>query len=127
MAHVPLPYKAGHQRQSRQAWHHNGKSRHERGYGSAWDKQRLAILERDQYLCQACLSQGRITSKGSIGEDGKPVHLHVDHKTPKAKGGTDAPDNLQTLCGPCHEAKTAEDQGHRQRARIGSDGWPEGA
>lgn len=33
------------------------------------------------------------------------VVLHVDHKVPKAWGGTDDPDNLQALCAECNEGK----------------------
>jgi hypothetical protein len=31
---------------------------------------------------------------------------HVDHITPKARGGSDLLDNLQTLCATCHQRKT---------------------
>ncbi|MCO7226001.1 HNH endonuclease [Pleionea sp. CnH1-48] len=33
----------------------------------------------------------------------------VDHITPKSRGGTDEPDNLQSLCYPCHDYKTARE------------------
>ncbi|EPV8645389.1 MULTISPECIES: HNH endonuclease [Klebsiella pneumoniae complex] len=35
--------------------HQQGKSRHERGYGSQWDIRRARILKRDNHLCQNCL------------------------------------------------------------------------
>lgn len=76
------------------------KSRHERGYGTAWDKLRKRIMERDNYLCQPCKAKGRITGAKA-----------VDHIEPKAKGGTDDPNNLQAICGPCHDDKTIEDRG----------------
>lgn len=70
-------------------------SRHERGYGSAWDRLRARILKRDAGICQPCLQDG---------------HVHqgteVDHKIPKAQGGTDDEDNLQTICHERHKAKT---------------------
>lgn len=88
-------------------------SRHARGYGTAWDKTRKHILERDKYLCQPCLKQQRVK-----------VANQVDHIKPKAKGGTDAEDNLQAICAPCHEAKTLTDQGGRPKVTIGADGWP---
>lgn len=88
-------------------------SRHSRGYGTAWDKLRAFILQRDKYLCQACLKQGR-AKQGN----------HVDHITPKAKGGTDDAANLQVLCEPCHTAKTAAENGARPKLQIGADGWP---
>lgn len=95
-------------------WHRA--SRHERGYGTAWDKLRLVILRRDAYLCQPCLAQGRPTPA-----------TEVDHVTPKAKGGTDDEDNLQAICSECHREKStreaAEAQG-RRKVQIGLDGWP---
>ena len=90
-------------------------SRHARGYGTAWDRLRLTILKRDRHLCQPCNANGRTSAATS-----------VDHITPKAKGGTDDPTNLQSICSECREAKDAADRGRplRPRRRIGSDGWP---
>ena len=88
-------------------------SRHERGYGNAWDKLRKLVLQRDKHLCQPCLAKRRVTPA-----------TQVDHITPKAKGGTDDLDNLQGICGPCHEAKTTIESGGRVRKAIGLDGWP---
>ena len=99
---------------TKQSWDHGGKSRHERGYGTAWDKLRETILERDKHLCQPCIRKG----------NGPRVARQVDHIKPKAKGGTDAPDNLQAICGPCHRDKTACDNGRRPKPMIGGDGWP---
>ena len=93
-------------------WEGQG-SRHERGYGSDWVKLRRSILERDGHLCRACLSEGRPTEA-----------TDVDHIRPKAKGGTDNPDNLQSLCGPCHRIKTRADT--RRGVSVGLDGWPTG-
>lgn len=76
-------------------------SRHERGYGSAWDKRRERILRRDCGLCQECLRNGVVTSVGD-----KPYSAFCDHIVPKAEGGTDDDANLQTLCRSCHTAKT---------------------
>lgn len=90
-------------------------SRHARGYGTAWDKLRLRILNRDCHLCQQCKRAGRIQAGN-----------HVDHIKPKAQGGSDDEGNLETLCRPCHEAKTAAENGRplRRQATIGLDGWP---
>lgn len=85
----------------------------ERGYGWAWQKLRLRILERDGGRCVLCARKGRDV-----------VARHVDHIKPKAKGGTDAESNLQSLCVACHEAKTLVDAGSRPRPVIGADGWP---
>ena len=70
-------------------------SRHERGYGTAWDKRRLRILKRDAGICQACLRDG-VVHQGT----------EVDHIVPKARGGTDDDENLQTICREAHRAKT---------------------
>ena len=94
-------------------WAHDRRSRHERGYGSKWDKLRAEILERDKHLCQMCKAKGRVR-----------VGNQCDHKTPKAKGGTDHPSNLWTLCLPCHREKTDRDAGRKVKRRFGSDGWP---
>lgn len=94
-------------------------SRHERGYGSSWDKLRIIVLRRDKGLCQPCLTRNRTE-----------LATQVDHVLPKAKGGTDDFDNLQAICGPCHDEKTkaenAEAQGrtYRPKQAIGEDGWP---
>lgn len=54
----------------------------------------------------------------------------VDHITPKAKGGTDADDNLEAICGPCHDAKSMQEANADQsllraegKPAIGLDGW----
>lgn len=102
---------------TRKPWHHDGRSRHERGYGSAWVKLRERILKRDDYLCQPCQREGRITTA-----------TQVDHITPKAKGGGDEDGNLQGICATCHltksEREAAEAQGRKPKRQIGPDGWP---
>lgn len=71
-------------------------NRHKRGYGSAWDKLRKTVLERDAHLCQEC-SKIEVVCNGT----------HVDHIKPKSKGGNDELSNLQTLCVDHHKSKTA--------------------
>jgi len=61
-----------------------------RGYGPSWRKIRASHLSIEP-TCRRC------------GKPGK----HVDHITPKRRGGTNDPGNLQTLCAACHGAKTA--------------------
>jgi 5-methylcytosine-specific restriction protein A len=73
-------------------------TRHQRGYGTEWDKRRARILARDCGICQACLAAG---------------HVHqgteVDHIVPKAEGGTESDDNLQTICKAAHRVKTQQE------------------
>jgi 5-methylcytosine-specific restriction protein A len=73
--------------------------RHIRGYGTQWDKLRPYILARDDYLCQVCSKQDRTTPASE-----------VDHIIPKADGGTDDEDNLQSICIDCHKAKTLQER-----------------
>lgn len=82
-------------------------TRHQRGYGTAWDKLRAQVIERDDGLCQPCEHKQLITL-GSA----------VDHITPKAEGGTDDLTNLQCICRACHLAKTAD-----EAKRGVSKGW----
>jgi len=53
------------------------------------------VLERDNWKCRRCGEEYRV--------------LEVHHIIPKAKGGSDDPDNLITLCWPCHM------RAHRER------------
>jgi len=93
------------------------RSRHERGYGTAWDKLRIRVLKRDCYLCQC----QRCKASGAI----RPAS-QVDHVVPKAQGGTDDPANLQAINGECHRIKTDVENGRtrKKNARTGIDGWP---
>lgn len=76
-------------------------TRHERGYGTAWDHTRERIMRRDGGLCQPSLRHGLVVT----------AHM-VDHKVPKARGGTDDDDNLQAISRAVHQAKTdAEKRG----------------
>ena len=107
---------------TRQSWGGNHGSRHDRGYGSAWVKLREIVLKRDAYLCQECLRNDRPTPLGI-----KPHDHAIDHITPKARGGTDDLDNLESLCAPCHDAKSATEHGSgRAKVIISPDGWPTG-
>ena len=70
-----------------------------RGYGYAWSKLRLKALERDRHLCQMCLKRGVYTTA-----------TDVDHIVPLAQGGSDAMENLQSLCHECHKQKTCQER-----------------
>lgn len=73
-------------------------TRQQRGYGSEWDSLRRSILARDKGLCQPCFTQGHITPA-----------TQVDHRVPKAQGGSDDQVNLQSICEQCHRTKTASE------------------
>ena len=94
-------------------------SRHSRGYDSRWDRIRKLVLKRDNYLCQECMRQGKLTPLCV-----KRYDHAVDHIVPKVQGGTDDMDNLQSLCVPHHSEKTARDEGWKMPRIVGPDGYP---
>lgn len=57
-------------------------------------KTRQSVLRRDKFCCRIC---GRTACDG--------VKLEVDHRTPTSKGGSDAEENLWTLCDACNKGK----------------------
>lgn len=60
--------------------------------GAAWNRLRLAVLERDGWVCSSC---------GRWLEDNHPDPDHkatVDHITPKEAGGRDEMTNLVAMC-----------------------------
>lgn len=56
-------------------------------------RKRFFVLKRDGFTCCMC------------GANGPGVKLEVDHIIPVAEGGSDALDNLQTLCFECNRGK----------------------
>lgn len=64
-------------------------TRQQQGYGADWQRTRLTILNRDQWLCGYC---------------GKPANT-VDHRVPKSRGGSDDESNLIAACRSCNSAK----------------------
>lgn len=85
-------------------------SRKARGYGPEWDRQRLEILKRDNYICQCT----RCKAEGII----RPAN-EVDHVVPKQEGGTDEDDNLQSINHDCHELKTQAEAARGVRRVFG--------
>jgi len=62
----------------------------------SWEQKREQVLERDDYACRFC----DLTESESAEEYGRALDVH--HVIPKRDGGTDAIDNLLTLCPSCH-------------------------
>jgi hypothetical protein len=60
-------------------------------------KQRDYIFRRDNYTCQMC---GHFSPEGWF--------LEIDHVHPIRYGGSNRPDNLQTLCETCNRRKGAK-------------------
>jgi hypothetical protein len=70
----------------------------QRGYGAAWQRRRARQLLRNP------------TCEWKRGADAHPCGRpapDVDHVVPKVYGGSDEPDNLQSLCARHHRVKTA--------------------
>lgn len=93
-----------------------------RGYGKRWQRIRAGHLKREP-VCRSCLARGVINA----GTKGAP--LEVDHITPRSQGGSDDDSNLQSLCKPCHSAKTLAEQrmgrgGGNLQGRPGGDPRP---
>jgi 5-methylcytosine-specific restriction protein A len=78
-----------------------------RGYDAAWRRLRLAHLRR-RPTCAFCEVDGRTTPA-----------TDVDHVIPLARGGTNTPRNLQSLCHEHHASKTAREDGRWGRRRTG--------
>ena len=70
-----------------------------RGYGAAWQRRRRWQL-RIYRWCEKCLDARK-----------KVRAMDVDHRVPKARGGSDDPSNLMSLCHAHHSAKTASRDG----------------
>ena len=76
---------------------------------SRWRVVRKVVLERDGYRCRSCRYAGK---------------LEVDHVVALADGGDPwAPDNLQTLCRPCHIKKTAAENRARRPVPQEVEAW----
>jgi ATP adenylyltransferase len=70
---------------------------------------RYDVLKRDR-KCVLC---------GAIPSADNDVHLHVDHVTPRSKGGSNDFENLQTLCSECNLGKSNRDDTAFRAAELG--------
>lgn len=89
-SHKPMPRIAPvHEAQGQEENYGKGRG------GRPWRRKRDAVMARDKYICQVCLTAGRYTPADE-----------VDHVVPRAEGGSDADGNLQAICRGCHDVKT---------------------
>src|SRR6266446_8327998 len=58
----------------------------------------LKILERDQFCCQYCGLDGKVSFENALV-------MSVDFVVPRAKKGKKDPKNLVACCGPCNTIK----------------------
>jgi len=61
-----------------------------------WARLRFRILARDEFTCRYC---------GDSPLKNKQCNLHIDHKTPVSRGGTNSELNLITSCSMCNFGK----------------------
>lgn len=74
---------------------------HDTRYDSRrWRSLRKQALARDNYLCQECLKNGKLTA-GNIGD-----HIH----NVKQGGAFWELTNIQTMCASCHAKKSATEK-----------------
>lgn len=80
-----------------------------RGYGSDWQRVRLAHLQSEP-LCRFCSERGEVVPATVVDHVKSIVeapHLRLDHS------------NLRSLCKRCHDSRTGRDQGFGRRRRGG--------
>ena len=51
-----------------------------------------------------------------------PHGFELDHKQALHKDGSNDDENMQVLCHPCHQVKTAQDMGFKERAKFDAEG-----
>ena len=51
-----------------------------------------------------------------------PSGFELDHKQALHKDGSNDDENMQVLCPPCHQVKTAQDMGYKERAKFDAQG-----
>jgi hypothetical protein len=83
----------------------DGKS-YQRGQQLGFYNTKAFVLTRDQHTCQKC-------KKSKEG-----TKLHVHHIVFKSKGGTDAPNNLITLCDGCHTKLHAHKNAEKESLKL---------
>jgi 5-methylcytosine-specific restriction enzyme A len=99
--------------EQRRTYDHQRGTAHQRGYGARWQKARAGWLVAHP-LCAACERQGRVTAATVVD------HV-IPHRGDMALFWA-AATNWQSLCKPCHDAKTAREDGGFGNARTsGSD------
>lgn len=81
-------------------------------YPADWEERRRQVLQRDDFTCQLCGRRG-----GPHAEEDAAIYLHAHHTVPPSRGGSNAVENLITLCNACYDH-------HRgRRASAGDDTW----
>jgi 5-methylcytosine-specific restriction protein A len=82
-----------------------------------WEALRLVALRAAGWRCAHCGAGVR----GAKAGQSRPV---VDHVVSRRKGGVDTLNNLEVLCLPCHNRKTAHVD-YNVKEPVGLDGLPD--
>ena len=72
----------------------------QRGYDRDWMRVARERREADSWLCQPCLSEGRITASNEVDHI-IPIHVRPDWRLEFG--------NTQVICRCCHRCKTLDD------------------
>jgi 5-methylcytosine-specific restriction endonuclease McrA len=83
-------------------------------------KLRQAILKRDSFTCHYCGGRPDPTRYWHEQARRWVALIHVDHVTPRVKGGTDDPSNLVAACGRCNREKYDKDSEAHSRGGASS-------
>ncbi|WP_035445856.1 HNH endonuclease [Atopobacter phocae] len=72
-----------------------------------WRKLRAERIELDNFECQWCKAEGRVSRAGAYNLDGRKIILEVDHIKELETHPECALDinNLRTLCRDCHNKR----------------------
>ena len=87
--------------------------REKRLRGRAGMAQRQRRMRDAGWACKDCKAEGKDVPAAVI-----------DHIVPLALGGRDEDENTRALCHKHHRKRTAEQFGHKERPKVGRDGWP---
>lgn len=79
--------------------------------GRKLQARRLRVWTANPYCACGC---GRLTEY--------PDGFQLDHKVPLYKGGEDTDENCQVLTPECHDKKTMQDMGFKERVEFDASG-----
>lgn len=77
-----------------------------------WRALRLIAMKRDNFECQHCKRNGKVTTRNTINKYGKPTKMDVNHIKPIKTHPHLALtlDNLEYLCVDCHNIADGKDE-----------------
>ena len=81
--------------------------RDEPSYPQDWNERKLYVQKRDRYTCRICkycrFTNAQIGANILDRSHSLRTGLHIHHKVPLSKGGSNNLSNLVSLCERCHE------------------------